>query len=453
VIRLFLSAVLAASFAAPSRAQLLGGDSGRKARYDNVDCAAKKMQLFYYYFDPARKADYNDYSFKCGGNTVRYKIPRWFEDNLPGMMSKKAWRDPVDGDLSEANLWQTPISLLYSFFDLTKKTFPARENFEGGQGIQQGLLIKEYADIKIRYQTSLDRIYRAHQHDSMNGRGRTLMAYYDSIMRQMEAVSDGISSNNNKRFNNAVDMTATLSQGLFAQLYSPPRLQKVKVESSPIDEYVPMALKILGMLVIFFGVRKIVGKDDEKLNKIAEDYMVKVTAWTDACNRQFLRVKVQYLVMAPILVFMIGGVFSGSFIAFIFLTATGVYLGLKMPMWVLTSLKRRRGRKIDTQLMDAIILLSNSLKSGLDIVQGFDMVARDLQPPISEEFGLVIKNYQLGTSFERAMEGMEDRVYSRLLAYMIRAIVLQRQVGGNLTKIFERIVDYIREESKVEEKI
>ena len=48
---------------------------------------------------------------------------------------------------------------------------------------------------------------------------------------------------------------------------------------------------------------------------------------------------------------------------------------------------------------------------------------------------------------------MEERVESRLLSYMVKAIVLQRQVGGNLTKIFERIVENIREESKLEDKL
>ena len=63
-----------------------------------------------------------------------------------------------------------------------------------------------------------------------------------------------------------------------------------------------------------------------------------------------------------------------------------------------------------------------------------------------------MKNYQLGMAFEKALEGVEERVQSRLLAYMIKAVVIQRQVGGNLTKIFDRIVDNIREESKLVEK-
>ena len=89
----------------------------------------------------------------------------------------------------------------------------------------------------------------------------------------------------------------------------------------------------------------------------------------------------------------------------------------------------------------------------MDIVQGFELVAHDMQPPIADEFGLVIKNYRLGTPFEKALEGLDDRVESRMLSYTIKAIIIQRQVGGNLTVIFSRLVENIREESKLEEKL
>ena len=66
---------------------------------------------------------------------------------------------------------------------------------------------------------------------------------------------------------------------------------------------------------------------------------------------------------------------------------------------------------------------------------------------------MVVKNYQLGTPFEKALDGLNDRVDSRMLTYIIKAIVIQRQVGGNLTVIFARLVENIREESKLEEKL
>ncbi|MDP2866379.1 MAG: type II secretion system F family protein, partial [Elusimicrobiota bacterium] len=191
---------------------------------------------------------------------------------------------------------------------------------------------------------------------------------------------------------------------------------------------------------------------DEKTNSLMGDYSKKVETFTEAFSRQFININVKYLVLGPAALFALLGLLTMNILAFFFLSALGIAIGMRTPQFVLTAMKQARGRKIDTQLMDGLILLSNALRSGLDVVQGFEMVSKDLLPPISDEFALVIKNYQLGMTFEKALGVMEDRVDSKMLAYMIRAIVLQRQMGGNLTKVFERIVVDIREESKLEEK-
>ena len=428
-------------------------DPATKARYDNVDCAAKKMQLFYYYYDLNRKAEANNFTINCGGVKTAYKVPDWLNKALPAMTDKAIWRDPAEGDLKEANLWQTPVSLLYTFLDLSKKTFPADPAYDGGQDIKQALLVKEFSDIRSRFQMSLDRIYRSRLQDSMEGRGRTLISDYDLILHQMDSVEESLATNNPKRFNDAVNMIATISQDSFRQILAvTPRQKKSEPVHSSFNDALPWILTMLGMIVIIVGIMRIFGTNPEAVNHLAADYMKRVVQWSDAFNRQFIKIKVHYLVLVPLGIFALAGLLTFNIFGFLILTSAGTYIGLHMPAWTLTFLKERRGKQIDLQLMDALILLSNSLKSGLDIVQGFEMVSRDLHPPIAEEFGLVLRNYQLGTPFERALEGMEERVSSRLLAYMIRAIVLQRQVGGNLTKIFERIVENIREESKLEEK-
>jgi len=51
-------------------------------------------------------------------------MPEWIDDKLPAMLNRKVWRSPDEGELSEAAVWQTPVSLLYEFFEVTKKTFP-----------------------------------------------------------------------------------------------------------------------------------------------------------------------------------------------------------------------------------------------------------------------------------------------------------------------------------------
>ncbi len=414
-----------------------------------VNCASVKMQLFYYYLAPERDAKLKDYPIKCKGSTVNVKMPPWIDASVPTMLATKAWRDPEEGEISEAALWQTPVSIIYEFLELTKKTFPREEM---GAEISPGLLIKEYSDIRIRLQMSLDRLYRSKRADSMNGRGRILMAGFNLILREMESIADSISSADQRRYAEAVTAIAVMSQDSFSVLFRAPRAYSPPGEISRAQQSLYTAATVLGILLVFLSVRLYFILNEEKTQKMMADYAVKAEKWTEAFSRQFIDIKVHYLVGAPVAFFSLMGLLTFNIPAFIFLTILGVYVGLRTPNYVLNYMKVRRGLKIDAQLMDGLILLSNSLRSGLDVVQGFEMVSKDLLPPISDEFGLVIKNYQLGMPFESALGVMEERVTSKMLSYMIRAIVLQRQMGGNLTKVFERIVIDIREESKLEEK-
>jgi tight adherence protein B len=204
----------------------------------------------------------------------------------------------------------------------------------------------------------------------------------------------------------------------------------------------------------------LINNKQDSISNMMDDYRSKSAAWAEDFNRQFVTIDVKYIVFGTIILFMIIGFFFGWMIGgfmgvfvFLALLALGGVVSIRIPASILETLKRSRGVKVNKQLMDALILLSNSLRSGMDIVQGFEMVSKDLLPPIADEFGLVVKNYRLGTPFEQALDGMVSRVDSRMLAYIVKAIIIQRQVGGNLPVIFARLVENIREESKLEEKL
>ncbi|PIS46686.1 MAG: hypothetical protein COT17_07395 [Elusimicrobia bacterium CG08_land_8_20_14_0_20_51_18] len=416
---------------------------------DEITCASTKMQLFYYYISPNRSETIKDFKFKCKGKEIRYIMPKWIDEALVQMTAKKVWRDPEEGEISEANLWQTATSILYEFMEVTKKTFPIEK---GGSNIQPALLVKEYSDMKIRFQMALDRLYRARLGDSFDGRGRSILAEFNLVLKEMESISDAISSSNAKQYSDAVSAISVLSQDAFSLIIKSPRNYEPPVPLNKFKQVLYNMLTIVGIILVFLAVRFFFVMNEEKNEKVMQDYNARLNKWKDEFSRQFMQVKVEYMVAVPIGVSVILGILSMNFFVFIFLVLLGTYLGFKAPTMILNAMKVRRGKKIDGQLMDALILMSNALKSGLDVVQGFEMVSKDLVPPISDEFALVIKNYQLGMTFERALGVMEDRVSSKMLSYMIRAVVLQRQIGGNLTKVFERIVIDIREESKLEEK-
>ena len=93
--------------------------------------------------------------------------------------------------------------------------------------------------------------------------------------------------------------------------------------------------------------------------------------------------------------------------------------GMFAPKIILAVWKEVRSSHFDAQLMDALILINNAMRSGLDIATGIELVATNLTPPISEEFSLVLNGYRLGTPLESALQDMTKRVRSRIL-YLTR---------------------------------
>ncbi len=143
------------------------------------------------------------------------------------------------------------------------------------------------------------------------------------------------------------------------------------------------------------------------------------------------------------------GIFTGSWV----IAVAMVLLGLVAPKIILTIWKDIRSSQVDAQLMDALLLISNSLKSGLDIVAGIERVTTTMPAPISEEFGLVMNAYRLGSQLETALMDLTTRIRSRTLETAIYAINIQRETGGNLIKTFDQLILTIREESKLQKKV
>jgi tight adherence protein B len=128
-------------------------------------------------------------------------------------------------------------------------------------------------------------------------------------------------------------------------------------------------------------------------------------------------------------------------------------LMLNLPRWYLAILKSRRLEQFNEQLVDGLITMSNSLRSGSSIIQAFEHIVRQNQPPISQEFNLFLQETRLGVRFEEALANLNKRVASDDLTIMIRAIEIARQTGGNLTEVFDKISSLIRERLRMQKRI
>ncbi len=127
--------------------------------------------------------------------------------------------------------------------------------------------------------------------------------------------------------------------------------------------------------------------------------------------------------------------------------------GLSVPRALLWMVKRRRDAKFGIQLVDALSNMSNSMKAGLSLPQSMEMIAREMDNPIRQEFGLVAQEMRVGLPLPEAMGNLVRRMPSQDLDLMSTSIDISREVGGNLTEVLEKIAGTIRERHRIEGKI
>ena len=129
------------------------------------------------------------------------------------------------------------------------------------------------------------------------------------------------------------------------------------------------------------------------------------------------------------------------------------FIGFMLPRMWLNRRKSGRLNAFNKNLPDTITLIANALRAGSSFLQAIELVVRESRPPISTEFGRVIREVNLGLPFEQALENMVRRVKSDDLELMATAISIQHTVGGNLAEILDSIAFTIRERVRIKGEI
>jgi tight adherence protein B len=154
---------------------------------------------------------------------------------------------------------------------------------------------------------------------------------------------------------------------------------------------------------------------------------------------------------APLIAFLL---FSSLYL--LGLWPLGIVLGFASFMLIDGSDKlavKKRIKKFDSQFVDALIGLANSLKAGMSLPQAVEQVSRDLPAPVSEEFAHILADYNLGKPIEQAFGDASDRLESRNYDLAVLAFKAGKERGGNVAEVFEKIAVSIREIWRLEEHI
>jgi tight adherence protein B len=131
----------------------------------------------------------------------------------------------------------------------------------------------------------------------------------------------------------------------------------------------------------------------------------------------------------------------------------GAVIGFFLPRFYVKRQQRIRLIKFNDQLSDMLNLMVNGLRAGYSTMQALEAVSRELPTPISDEFRRVVQEMQIGISMEAALENLLRRIPSDDLDFVVTAINVQREVGGNLSEILDTISFTIRERVRIKGEI
>ena len=127
--------------------------------------------------------------------------------------------------------------------------------------------------------------------------------------------------------------------------------------------------------------------------------------------------------------------------------------GLFAPWGFLGLRKSRRRKAFNSSLPDTLQLMSGSLAAGLSLAQSVDTIVREGSEPIASEFRRVLVETRLGVTLEDALEGVAERFDSKDFEWVVMAIKIQRQVGGNLAELLDTVAATMREREYVRRQV
>ena len=120
-----------------------------------------------------------------------------------------------------------------------------------------------------------------------------------------------------------------------------------------------------------------------------------------------------------------------------------------LPMIWLVFRRKSRLKAFSTQLPDALEMMARALRAGQSLAFGFNAVASEMPAPVGKEFSRVFEEQNLGVALDDSLRAMCERVPNLDLRFFVTAVILQRQTGGDLSEILDKIGELIRDRFRI----
>lgn len=206
---------------------------------------------------------------------------------------------------------------------------------------------------------------------------------------------------------------------------------------------------LMGFVSAFVLVLIVFSVVNRGLDQYEEKY---ATKGAQSLENMFFFISTRQLLVLTIAIsaiFLVMGLVLFNVIVALILAA----FGFIFPFLGIRYLKKKRVAKFDRQLVDALTQMSAAFKAGLTLPQAADNISKEIQPPLGQEFALLVKEIKLGIPIDEALVNLSARVGSEDLDLVVTSTNISRQLGGNMAEMYDIISATIRERFRLEGRI
>lgn len=184
-------------------------------------------------------------------------------------------------------------------------------------------------------------------------------------------------------------------------------------------------------------------------------------AWIDQQQMHYDRVLCRQLLMdvdprtavwshigGVVVVLMLGVYLTGALIGIVLAAVAAL-----VPYFIIRHLEAKRRIRLEIQLVDGLSSIASGVRAGLNLVQSMQLLVQNQTGPIEQEFGQILREYEMGMDLNQAMRQASDRIGSQLYRLTFTAIEMHRLRGGDSGESMDRIAESIREIQRLEGKL
>ena len=128
-------------------------------------------------------------------------------------------------------------------------------------------------------------------------------------------------------------------------------------------------------------------------------------------------------------------------------------VGFAIPPIMVQRSKSKQQQLFNKQLGESLTIMSNCMRSGYSFQQAMHSISKEMQPPVSTEFGRVVRELNYGATLEQSLNNMSQRVNSKDFDLLISAVITSVQVGANLSEILDTISETITDRIRLREEV